>query len=108
MPLSTLSAERVSQLSALIAEVAGNFSDPEWRAWAEAWLSGAERRSASAIVAAGIAGAAIEKSPTSLALAMAAFAVADAAARALIWPGEADAFIAWANKKVRTWRELAS
>jgi hypothetical protein len=100
MPISQMPRRFGTEIAQLALEVLPHFEDPNWSAWAERWTSGAERRSGSAIEASAAANVAIVRRRR-VGAAHAAFAVADAAARALIYPEQAEAHVAWARRQVR-------
>ena len=101
MPSSTIDKRHIDGISELISRVLEDCGIDGWRQWAEAWLDQTERRSGSALGAAACAAAAIEEaeSPHNE-VASAAFAVADAAARILIYPNDASGTLAWCRAKV--------
>ena len=101
MPRSTTDQRYIDGVSDLISRVCEVCEIDGWCQWAEAWINQTERQSGSAIAAAARAAAASEaaESPNNE-VALAAFAVADAAARILIYPNDAAHTFRWCRAKV--------
>ena len=101
MPRSTTEQRYIDRVSDLISRVLGVCGIDEWRLWAGAWLDQSEHRSVSALQAAACAAAEIEaaESPHNE-VAFAACAVADAAARILLYPSEAPEILERCRAKV--------
>ncbi len=101
MPRSTTDQRYIDGVSDLISRVCEVCEIDGWCQWAEAWINQTELRSGSAIEAAARATAVIEaaESPHNE-VAFAAFAVADAAARILIYPNDAAHTFRWCRAKV--------
>jgi len=109
MPRSSVDSRYIDEVSDLISRVHEICGIDGWRQWAEAWLSQTEQRSGSAIQAAAFAAAVTEAAESPLnEVASAAFAVADAAARILIYPNEAAEILAWCRAKVDQHLKAAS
>ncbi len=91
----------IDDVSDLISRVYEVCEIDGWCQWAEAWINQTELRYVSAIAAAARAAAASEaaESPNNE-VAFAAFAVADAAARILIYPNDAAHTFGWCRAKV--------
>lgn len=102
MPKVNIDDATMEKLDDLIRSALKVFDDVDWQEWAKQWLSREECHSGSALLAAVKAATTAElaEEPSAKARARAAFAVADAAARVLVYPENSRETLAWCDAKV--------